>query len=432
VQAEFIHTADLHLGSRLSTVGAESEEMQEKLQNATYSAFENIVDACIEEDVDFLVISGDLYDEDSRSVKANQFLANQMKKLQEQCIDAYIIHGNHDPMDKGEDFVNMPENVHVFDSEDPEVVDHNNEIEILGQSYRSRHETRKMVPHYNPDVSKISIGLLHTDLDPDNKDYVPVSLQDLENEEVDYWALGHIHETKIFEDNLAAYPGIPQGRHIEEKGVGGCLKVEVSKNSSTEVEFVPVSSICWREHEIDLEEGEYSKKHHIKSEIEEKVDGLEADFEKIEDKGLSVKYDGFELNQFIYRWFLKGRTEAHDRLKEENTAELLKQDLRNKLSSFKPLVWTEEVKIQTRPSLPNVGDIEDNDVIDGFEELVEQSESEPDFKEDLKSEAGKVWKETDNKESVREKELALTNHKLNELIDRAEKRLKDELLKRTV
>lgn len=428
----FIHTADLHLGSRLNAVGAESDKIQKRLQNATYSAFENIVDACIEEDVDFLVISGDVYDEDSRSVKANQFLADQMEILQEEDIEAYIIHGNHDPTGNGEEFIELPDNAHVFNSEESEKIGHNEDVEIIGQSYSTRHEGRKMIPSFNPDTSKISVGLLHTELDPDNKGYVPVSLDELTEKNIDYWALGHIHQTQVYEDKIAAYPGITQGRHIEEKGVGGCLKVELEENSSPELEFIPVSPISWREQKIDIEENNLQNLTDIEGKASNIAKNSEADFEKIEGQGLHVKNNSFDLEGFIYRWKMKGRGEVHSQLEDNDSVEVLRDNLRDKSFSFRPFVWTEEIKNRSRPQLPEIDDIEENEVIRGFEDLISEFEEDSEINQELKNATGKIWKETDDEANIKEKRLALTDEKLDELVERAEEKLKDELLRRTV
>lgn len=70
----FVHAADLHLGSPLETRDVESEQLQRYLRDATYTAFERIVDLTIEEAVDFILVAGDLYDQKNRSVRANEFL----------------------------------------------------------------------------------------------------------------------------------------------------------------------------------------------------------------------------------------------------------------------------------------------------------------------------------------------------------------------
>ena len=401
--------------------------MQERLKNATYSAFENIVDTCIEEDVEFLVISGDIYDEDSRSVEANQFLAEQMERLEEEGIQAYIIHGNHDPMNEGEEFVDLPENTYVFGAEDADIIEYNDDVEIIGQSYRTKHERRKMAPGFNPSSSKISIGLLHTELDPEDDDYVPVSLNDLEDNDVDYWALGHIHQTEVLGDNLAAYPGIPQGRHIEEKGIGGCLKVEINGND-TQLEFIPVSPISWREEEIDVEEDELENLSDIEKKASEIADNIEARFDNLE---IDVDGEGFELEGYIFRWILQGHSEVHTQFEDNNSIGVLKNNLRDSLASRRPFIWTEEIKDRTRSPIPDIEDVEENEVIQRFQELAEEVEEDDGFRENLKSEAGVAWKEVEDKEEAKGDQLALTEEKLDELINRAEEKLEDELLRRT-
>ena len=84
---KFIHT-DLHLGSRLSVGGKYSGYIAEIFDNAIYSAFERVFDQAISNDVDFILISGDLYDQDSRSVKANQFLIHSVRgfKIRYICL----------------------------------------------------------------------------------------------------------------------------------------------------------------------------------------------------------------------------------------------------------------------------------------------------------------------------------------------------------
>jgi len=58
----FIHTADVHLDSPLSSLAVRDPEIAETVGTATRQAFVNIVDLCLEESVDALLIAGDLYD----------------------------------------------------------------------------------------------------------------------------------------------------------------------------------------------------------------------------------------------------------------------------------------------------------------------------------------------------------------------------------
>lgn len=67
----------------------------------------------------------------------------------------------------------------------------------------------------------------------------------------DYWALGHIHERQILnEDPYIVYPGNPQGRSIKEDGSKGFYLVETN-NKETEINFLPSDVIEWDKVIID-------------------------------------------------------------------------------------------------------------------------------------------------------------------------------------
>ena len=55
-----------------------------------------IVDLCLDEQVDALLLAGDLYDGDQTSMKTARFLVEQLRRLSEAGIKTFIIRGNHD------------------------------------------------------------------------------------------------------------------------------------------------------------------------------------------------------------------------------------------------------------------------------------------------------------------------------------------------
>ncbi len=67
----FVHTADLHLDSPvLGQRATAPDQVRLALRDATFKAYENIIDLCIEEEVDALLIAGDIYDGADRSLRA--------------------------------------------------------------------------------------------------------------------------------------------------------------------------------------------------------------------------------------------------------------------------------------------------------------------------------------------------------------------------
>lgn len=257
----FIHAADLHLGSPLKTVGRMSMELQKIIRQAGYLALQRIVDAALRYEVDFVVISGDVYDHEAHSVYANQFFVNQMDRLKEANTPVLVIYGNHDPLKSKVAFFDLPTNVHEFGSEAVGVVEITNSngqviARVLGQSYRNPSEGRKMYHAYSPPNHDVfNVGLLHTSLNPLATSYVPCSVEDLKQKHgIDYWALGHIHQTSLLNtyNPVIAYPGIPQGRDRGEPGVGGCFLVTVNPGVPVDVRFIPTASVVWLTIEVPI------------------------------------------------------------------------------------------------------------------------------------------------------------------------------------
>ena len=88
----FIHTADIHLGSFLHIGGETLPPAVEKaVETATLEGFSRVCDVAISHNVDFVVIAGDLYDSEARSVKAISYFINQCKKLEQANIDVFVI-----------------------------------------------------------------------------------------------------------------------------------------------------------------------------------------------------------------------------------------------------------------------------------------------------------------------------------------------------
>src|SRR6185295_19947190 len=106
----FVHCADLHLDSPFRGLGEVSPALQSVLCEATFQAFERIVDLTIKREADCLLIAGDVYDAADRSLRALTRLRHQFERLAERGISVYVCHGNHDPLSGWGARFNFPEN----------------------------------------------------------------------------------------------------------------------------------------------------------------------------------------------------------------------------------------------------------------------------------------------------------------------------------
>lgn len=258
---KFIHAADLHLDSPFLGLKHMPAKLFEKVRESTFTSFSNIITYAIKEKVDFILLSGDLYDEDERSLKAQLKLKKEFERLAEKDIQVYIIHGNHDHMGgKWLDLV-WPENVHVFSSCKVEVKEFiKNQIPtayIYGYSYPERAVHENITSQYNkienPNV--FHIGMLHGSAEGNKEHdvYCPFKINDLISKDFDYWALGHIHKRQVLHEAhpVIAYPGNIQGRHRKETGRKGCYLVEMEEGKVTNT-FVPTEVIRWEEIDVSI------------------------------------------------------------------------------------------------------------------------------------------------------------------------------------
>lgn len=236
----FIHTADIHLDSPLRSLSLRDPEIAELIGNATRQSFAKIVDLCLDEAVDALMIAGDLYDNKLGSMKTAAFLRSEMRRLKGAGIPVFIIRGNHDAESVITRHLSLPDNVHVFSGRAEAVAIEGRDVVVHGVSFAKRHMADSLLPKYKqPVAGAVNIGLLHTSLggSVDHDVYAPCALADLTGHGYDYWGLGHIHKRAAHAEGPATVvmPGIPQGRHINEAGPKSVTLVEIADDRTVSV-----------------------------------------------------------------------------------------------------------------------------------------------------------------------------------------------------
>jgi len=250
----FVHAADLHLDSPFRGVTAKSPIIAELLRSATFEAYSSLIDLCIENRVQFLLVSGDVYDGADRSLRAQLRFRDGLQRLADNNIRAYIVHGNHDPYKGHSKSIDWPPGVHVFNYRGVESVS----VEIgetpvaliSGISHENRNVGSNLAKKFRSvDTDLFQIGMLHCNVggDTGHETYAPCELNDLLSTNIDYWALGHVHERRILHENpYVVYPGNSQGRHIREQNERGCYLVQVDEvNKEVSMEFHELDEVRW-------------------------------------------------------------------------------------------------------------------------------------------------------------------------------------------
>lgn len=219
---KFIHTSDLHLGRKLNDISLISDQKY---------ILDNICLLCKENNVDFLLISGDIYDKSVPSNEAMMLFDEFINKLVSLNIKVFAISGNHDSDCKISYFSNLLKKSDIYMSEvfngrlekytlDDEYGFYNIYLlpfvkpQNVRRFYDDVIETyddavKVIIKNANIDYSQRNIILAHQFITGAISSDSEISLGGIENVNVgcfldfDYVALGHIHRPqKLLKDTI--------------------------------------------------------------------------------------------------------------------------------------------------------------------------------------------------------------------------------------
>ncbi len=254
----FAHLADCHIGGW----------KEDKLKELSIKSFEKTINKIIEENLDFLIISGDLFNTSIPSVDALKQVALSLRQLKENSIPTYIIPGSHDFSPSGKTMLDVLENAglctNVYKYNETtkklEITYHqlpNQEkialtgicglsggLEKLKYEELSNKEELENLPNFK-------IFLFHTlltELKPSTNDWekVPSEPLSLLPKNFNYYPGGHphfIHQKSTSEHPLITYPGplFPNNfKELEELKQGGFYICEVNSNSKITLTHTPI------------------------------------------------------------------------------------------------------------------------------------------------------------------------------------------------
>lgn len=203
---KFGHVSDCHLGAW----------RKDSLNEMGYEAFTKMIDILIEEQVNFLIISGDLYDVSNPTVEVVDLATKQLNRLKENSIPVYGIMGSHDfspsqktmirPLTSANLFTNVSQSNWTDDPQHPLqlnfVEDPNTKIKIAG--LRGRKKGLELKDYEQLDLKQLEnekgtkIFVLHTmlsELKPKEYDQMESGPKSILPHSFIYYAGGHIHKT---------------------------------------------------------------------------------------------------------------------------------------------------------------------------------------------------------------------------------------------
>ena len=337
-QLSFIHAADIHLDSALHGLERYDGAPVDEIRSATRRAFDNLIELAIDEDVDLVLLAGDLYDGDWKDYNTGLYFIDRMSRLREADIRVFMVAGNHDAASQITKHLRLPDNVTMFATSKPErVVLDDLGVAIYGQGFANRAVTEDLTQAYpQGDPQLFNIGLLHTCLDgkPGHEPYAPCTVDGLRSKGYQYWALGHVHKREeVSRDPWIVFPGNTQGRHIRETGPKGCTLVTVDNGEISEVMHRDLDVLRWSLCEVDVT-------------ASETVDDV---YEKVRE-ALQQALDSTEGRLLAARLVLYGTCAAHSHIHAE---------IEHWIQEYRALamglggagIWLEKVSLKTQPSI---------------------------------------------------------------------------------
>lgn len=277
----FVHMADIHFDSPF-TVLASKNNLANIRRLEQREAFRKAIEYIQTEQIPFLFISGDLYEQEYIRESTIEYINNLFKTIPETKI--FIAPGNHDPFLNNSFYNNYKwsKNVTIFNAEIKRI--ELDEVDIYGYGFSSFYCTNSKVDEIEiKNKNKINILITHGALDSSktlDMQYNPINSNKLKKIGFDYIALGHIHKANYKNnENNFIYPGSLISFGFDELGEHGMLDIEIEKNNSennylnnknkTKINFIKLDNRIFEEKNIDISEINSSE------ELIEKIDSIE-------------------------------------------------------------------------------------------------------------------------------------------------------------
>ncbi len=236
---KILHTGDFHIGSSRSGVGSGRAELK--------NTFIKVIKLCKAEKVDFLLISGDLFDTPFPDSETTDEIIEALSQIPDTVIA--ISPGNHDYVCPGSVWLKnqFPDNVIIFTSFMEYYDFEERNVRIFGAAFTDRFER---IPQLTSGLllskDMINLCVLHgqTVTALGESEYNPIHVNTIEESGFDYLALGHVHKRSDIQKagkTFYSYCGCPDGRGFDEDGSRG-VYIGCIEKGKCNLEYTELSS----------------------------------------------------------------------------------------------------------------------------------------------------------------------------------------------
>ena len=241
---KFVQVSDVHFDMPFTTISQRTDMGIERRLDQR-RAFKKVIEFVKNNNVDFLFITGDLYEQEYIKQSTIDYINNLFKEIIDTRV--LIVPGNHDPLLVNSFYnnYNWSDNVKIF-SENIEKVKFG-EFCIYGFGFEKYelYDSDKILKNIQLDANKVNILISHGDV-YNNSKYNYISDNNLKK--FDYVFLGHIHKRDEF------YPGSLISLGFDEPGEHGFLYGEIFDKKNIDKKIFPVDDKEFIIRDFDISE----------------------------------------------------------------------------------------------------------------------------------------------------------------------------------
>ena len=264
-----LHTADVHLGARHTDLGERAAVLRER----QFTAFRVTVDLAIVEEVDLVLIAGDLFDSNTQPRRSVERVAAELARLANASIRTVIIPGTHDLYDgasiyRSYDLAAMARTSHewiaVLTPEQSNIWLPSLDTVVHGRVFSTKRAPKSPFEGFDARMDRRAtwrIGLAHGALAIPGKtdgDEVVFTEEEISRTGLDYLALGHWHSAvEGRAGNVTyAYSGAPEPVAVDQDGAGQVLLVSLDDKGGSrhevKIQAKRVGQTRYEKVELDL------------------------------------------------------------------------------------------------------------------------------------------------------------------------------------
>jgi len=308
----FLHTADWQIGMKADFVGRSAQRVRDE----RIAAGRRLIEAANAERVDFILVAGDLFEDNAVDRILIQKIADILSQFRG---PAYLIPGNHDPLVPGcvwdHPAWRSAENLFVLIEEKP--------VEIPGgilfpcpiRDKYSRKDPTTWIKGGRG--NEIRLGMAHGNVEglfQDKPDH-PIVRDAAQRAGLDYLALGHWHSMATYPDSdgavRMAYSGTHETTRFGVRESGNALIIEIpGPGTATRVNAIKTGALTWLSREQEIQSSGDLK--NLRQDLEE-LANPETLLLDLRLKGLvhsSEKHELRHLEDLISSRFLYGRMDS--------------------------------------------------------------------------------------------------------------------------